>query len=203
MPLRPERSRREDLAKFHQVRKLRRRQGRNRVVHLRRGFLLVRRAGTSALRQDHLDDDAHRPPKHSWTGLRRHAERGQSQAMAMDLRRRNQQHVIETMDGKTTAPRAQSSSARTATFTSAGWITWPKVATRPSSHLSSVGANCLASGYSSDCRLDFDDGGRREEKRVLVGLNPVSKAVRSPLARRRLLNRAVSISQLVTDTSRV
>src|SRR5208337_5115711 len=27
-------------------------------------------------------------------------------AMAMDLRRRNQQHVMETMDGKTTAPRA-------------------------------------------------------------------------------------------------
>src|SRR5271167_4748870 len=64
----------------------------------------------------------------------------------------------------------KSSAARMATFTSTGWITWPKVATRPSSHLSSVGAYCLASGYSSDCRLDFDDGGRREEKRVLVGL---------------------------------
>src|SRR5271166_120272 len=69
----------EDLAKFRQVRKLRRRQGRNRFVHLRRGFLLVRRAGTSALRQDHLEDDAHRPLVHFWTGLRRHAERGQSQ----------------------------------------------------------------------------------------------------------------------------
>src|SRR5208337_485814 len=31
------------LAQFRQVRKLRRRQGRNRLVHLRRGFLLVRR----------------------------------------------------------------------------------------------------------------------------------------------------------------
>ena len=73
----------EDLAKFRQVRKLRRRQGRNRFVHLRRGFLLVRRAGTSALRQEHLEDDAHRPPKHSWTGLRRHAERGQSQEQSL------------------------------------------------------------------------------------------------------------------------
>ena len=52
-------------------------------MHLRRGFLLVRRAGTPALRQDHLEDDAHRPPKHSWTGLRRHAERGQSQEQSL------------------------------------------------------------------------------------------------------------------------
>ena len=36
---------------------LRRQQGRNRLVHLRRGFLLVRRAGTPALRQDHFEDD--------------------------------------------------------------------------------------------------------------------------------------------------
>src|SRR5271166_4031849 len=35
------------------------------------------------LRQDHLEDDAHRPPKHSWTGLRRHAERGQSQEQSL------------------------------------------------------------------------------------------------------------------------
>ena len=28
---------------------------------------------------DHLEDDAHRPPEHPWAGLRRHAERGQSQ----------------------------------------------------------------------------------------------------------------------------
>ena len=105
--------------------------------------------------------------------------------MAMDLRRRNKQHVMETMDGKTPrTKRRMSSPVRMAAFTPTGWITWPKVATRPSSHLSSVGAYCLASGYSSDCRLDFDDGGRREEMRVLVGLNPVSKAVRSPLARR-------------------
>ena len=87
-----------------------------------------------------------------------------------------------------------SSPARTATFTSTGWIIWPKVATRPSSHLSSVGAYCPASGYSSDCRLDFDDGGRREEKRVLVGLNPVSKAVRSPLARRQAFEQS-SVNQ--------
>src|SRR5271169_6430948 len=69
----------DSLAQFRQVRKLRRRQGRNRLVHLRRGLLLLRRAGTSALRQDHLEDDAHRPLEQFWTGLRRHAERGQSQ----------------------------------------------------------------------------------------------------------------------------
>ena len=45
----------------------------------RRGFLLVRHAGTPGLRQDHLEDDAHRPLEHFWTGLRRHAERGQRQ----------------------------------------------------------------------------------------------------------------------------
>ena len=86
-----------------------------------------------------------------------------------------------------------SSPARMATFTSTGWITWPKVATRPSSHLTSVGAYCLASGYS-DRRLDFDDGGRREEKRVLMGLNPGSKAVRSPLARRQAFEQS-SVNQ--------
>ena len=32
-----------------------------------------------ALERDHLEDDAHRPLVHFWTGLRRHAERGQSQ----------------------------------------------------------------------------------------------------------------------------
>ena len=111
----------------------------------------------------------------------------------MDLRRRNKQHVMETMDGKTPRQERMSSLARMATFTSTGWITWPKVATRLSSHLSSVGAYCLASGYS-DRRLDFDDGGRREEKRVLVGLNPGSKAVRSPLARRRAFEQS-SVNQ--------
>jgi hypothetical protein len=40
-------------------------------------------AGTPTLRQDHLEDDAHRPPKHSWTRLRRHAERGQSQKQSL------------------------------------------------------------------------------------------------------------------------
>ena len=45
----------------------------------RRGLLVIFGAGTPALRQDHFEDDADRPPKHSWTGLRRHAERGQSQ----------------------------------------------------------------------------------------------------------------------------
>ena len=47
--------------------------------HLRRGLLLLRRAGTAGLRQDHLEDDAHRPLEHFWTRLSRHAERGQSQ----------------------------------------------------------------------------------------------------------------------------
>ena len=80
----------------------------------------------------------------------------------MDLRRRNKQHVMETMDGKTPAPRAHEFGLRAWRLsTSTGWITWPKVAMRPPSHLSSVGACCLASGYS-DRRLDFDDGGRRE-----------------------------------------
>src|SRR5271166_4387044 len=89
--------------------------------------------------------------------------------MAMDLRRRNKQHVMETMDGKTPAPRAHEFAC----------------AHGDEPLIQRVGAYCLASGYSSDCRLDFDDGGRREEKRVLVGLNPVSKAVRSPLGRAR------------------
>ena len=31
------------------------------------------------LERDHLEDDAHRPLVHFWTGLRRHAKRGQSQ----------------------------------------------------------------------------------------------------------------------------
>ena len=48
--------------------------------------------------------------------------------MAMDLRRRNKQDVMETMDGKTPAPRAHQFAA---TFTSTGWITSLKVVTRP------------------------------------------------------------------------
>src|SRR5208337_5133247 len=35
-----------------------------------------------------------------------------------------------------------------------------------------VGAYCPASGSAFDCGLDFDDGGRREEKRVLNGSRP-------------------------------
>ncbi len=101
---------------------------------------------------------------------------------------------METMDGKTPAPRAHEFACAHGDFHVNG-ITWPKVATRPSSHLSKrVGAYCVASGYSSDCRLDFDDGGHREEKRVLVGLNPVSKAVRSQLARRQAFEQS-SVNQ--------
>ena len=92
----------------------------------------------------------------------------------MDLRRRNKQHVMETMEGKTPAPRAHEFAC----------------AHGDEPLIQRVGAFCLASGYSSDCRLDFDGGGRREEKRVLVGLSwPGAK----------LLNRAVSIGHFFTD----
>src|SRR5271157_1501896 len=43
----------------------------------------LRRAGTPAPCQDHLEDDAHRPLKHYWTGLRRRAERAQSQQQSL------------------------------------------------------------------------------------------------------------------------
>ena len=51
--------------------------------------------------------------------------------MAMDLRRRNKQHVMETMDGKTPAPRAHEFACAHGAFTSTGWITSLKVVTRP------------------------------------------------------------------------
>src|SRR5271157_6499334 len=89
--------------------------------------------------------------------------------MAMDLRRRNKQDVMETMDGKTPAPRAHEFACAHGDFhidvmdniaEGRGETVEPL--------FQRVGAYCLASGYSSDCRLDFDDGGRREEKRVLA-----------------------------------
>ena len=57
----------------------------------------------------------------------------------MDLRRRNKQHVMETMDGKTPAPRAHEFAC----------------AHGDELLIQRVGAYCLASGYSSDCRLDL------------------------------------------------
>src|SRR5271166_4728600 len=51
------------LTQFRQVRKFRRRQGRNRLADPRRGHLVILGAGTPILRQDHLEDDTHRPPK--------------------------------------------------------------------------------------------------------------------------------------------
>ncbi len=50
--------------------------------------------------------------------------------MAMDLRCRNKQHVMGTMEGKIPAPRAHEFAFAQATFTT-GWITSLKVVTRP------------------------------------------------------------------------
>jgi len=113
----------------------------------------------------------------------------------MDLRRRSKQHVMETMDGKTPAPRAHEFACAHGDFHVDGMDNMAEGRDETVEPLiQRVGAYCLASGYSSDCRLDFDDGGRREEKRVLVGLNPVSKAVRSPLARRQAFEQS-SVNQ--------
>ena len=91
----------------------------------------------------------------------------------MDLRRRNKQHVMETMEGKTSAPRAHEFACAHGDFHVYRMDDMAEGRDETVEPLiPSVGAYCPASGYSSDCRLDFDDGGRREEKRVLVGLNP-------------------------------
>ena len=112
----------------------------------------------------------------------------------MDLRRRNKQHVMETMEGKTPAPRAHEFACAHGDFHVYRMDNMAEGRDETVEPLVRVGAYCPASGYSSDCRLDFDDGGRREEKRVLVGLNPVSKAVRSPLARRQAFEQS-SVNQ--------
>ena len=53
-----------------------------------RCMVVRRRSGSPPRRnaapcQDHLEDDAHRPLKHYWTGLRRRAERAQSQQQSL------------------------------------------------------------------------------------------------------------------------
>ena len=84
----------------------------------------------------------------------------------MDLRRRNKQHVMETMDGKTPAPRAHEFAC----------------AHGDELLIQRVGAYCLASGYSSDCRLDLlkveAATRRRSPSRSRIKLWPLSTALR-------------------------
>ncbi len=88
-----------------------------------------------------------------------------------------------------------SSPARTATFTSTGWITSLKVATRPSSPLSSASARIawLAGILLIAALISTMEAADRKSGSSWVS-NPVSKAVRSPSARRQAFEQS-SVNQ--------
>jgi hypothetical protein len=107
-----------------------------------------------------------------------------SRPWPIDLRRRDKQHIMETVEEKTPAPRAHDFARARRDFDVDGMDNVAEGRDETVEPLiQRVGAYCPAGGNAFDCGLDFDDGGRREEKRVLMGLDPAPKTVRSPLAR--------------------
>src|SRR5208337_2269552 len=98
--------------------------------------------------------------------------------MAIELRRRNKQHVMVSNASAGRLPIARNFGRARVDFAAGRMDSVAEVRDESVEPLGQrVGAFSLARGDSFDCNLNSADGGPREEEGVFIGLDPLSKAV--------------------------